>query len=109
MAVILRSGQLRHRVTLQEAIRQRDGGQLVPTWSAVAAGVPAAIQPLAGRELFAAKQLHATLTHKITLRYRAGVSAGMRIQHGSRVFQIESAVNVEEANVLLEILATEIA
>lgn len=102
------AGKLRNRVILQEPIRANDGGQMVATWSAVAADVPAAIEPLRGREAIVAKQVQATTTHKITLRYRAGVTAKMRIVWSGRVFSIDAIANLEEANRVLEILATEV-
>ncbi|MBM4299281.1 MAG: head-tail adaptor protein, partial [Deltaproteobacteria bacterium] len=67
------AGRLDKRVTLQSAVLVRDGhGQPIETWSNVAT-VWAAIEPIRGREFFAAKQFSAEVTHKLVIRYRSGV------------------------------------
>ena len=74
----MRAGELKHRVTLQEATETRDSfGQPVRTWSDVAT-VWAAVQALSGREFLEAKQLKRAVTTRIVIRWRDDVHAGMR-------------------------------
>lgn len=104
----MRAGRLRHRVTIQQVTRTRDGfGQPVESWSAFAT-VWAAVEPLRGREYFAAQQFAAETTHKITLRYLASVLPSMRVLFGSRVFRIEAIKDSAERNVQMELMCVEV-
>lgn len=102
------AGRLDKRVTLQQATSARDGhGQPVQTWSPVAT-VWAAIHPLRGGERFAAQQFAAETTHRVTIRYRSGVSVQMRVVYGSRVFRIENAIDPKERHEQLELMCAEV-
>jgi SPP1 family predicted phage head-tail adaptor len=85
----LRSGQLRHRVTIQESTGVNVGGVPVGTWTDVVT-VWAAVEDLSGRELMSAQQISADVTTKITMRWRAGISPKMRAVLGTRVFDIQT-------------------
>ena len=102
------AARLRHRVTLQEAASAADQyGQPVETWAAVAT-LWAAVEPLRGREFYQAQQVNADLTHKVTIRYRAGVSEKQRILYGSRILEIASPpIDREERHIDLELLCVE--
>ena len=102
------AGRLNKRVTLQSATAARDGhGQPVETWADVAT-TWAAVEPIRGREYFAAQQVTAETTHRITLRYRSGVSPQWRVVFGSRTFRIESVINPLEKNERLELMCVEV-
>lgn len=133
----MRIGPLRHRVKIQTPVITRDDcGGAIETWedfAAPASGVYtdpaiagaetdsgttgvlttltstfyASIEPLIGREYMAAKQMQADVTHKIRMRYIPGLTTTMRIVFGTRVFEIESILNVQERNRELVIMATE--
>lgn len=65
---MIHAGELRHRVTYQEASEASDSfGQLQPTWSDQWTAW-ARVRPLAGREAQVARQLRADATHAIDLR-----------------------------------------
>lgn len=103
----MRAGELRHPLTLQQATDvQNTRGEAIPTWSDVA-DVWGAIEPLSGREGFAANQMYASATHRIRIRYRSGVVPKMRFTKGSRVFEIDAVLNVDERNRELACLVTE--
>ncbi len=97
----LSPGELRHRVTLQAKTQTTDiiGGATV-AWSKVT-DLWAKIEPQSGMQTFRMGQLETPITHKVTIRYRAGVTANQRLLFGSRVFEIVEALNPEEANVML--------
>jgi len=102
---------MRHRVTLQQPVLTADtAGGYTRAWTNVAT-LWAQIEPMTQRaisnEKFVDERLAAITTHRITLRYYAGVTADMRLLYGSRIFNIVSVVNADERGVLLQILAKE--
>lgn len=104
---MMRTGTLRHRVELQERVDTQDGtGQAVPTWRTYAT-VWAAIEPLSGRELIAAKQAQSQATTKMRLRFVDGVGTTDRAVFGSRTYAINSVINPDERNRELHLMCTE--
>lgn len=80
------------------------------------------IRPLRGRELFDAQQVQSQVTHNIETEFISGVTSAMRIKFAKteqvnqneenadenfRIFEIGSAINVNEANRSLELLCVE--
>ena len=106
----IRACDLRHSIVIQAESTTTDagGGQSDP-WASptLVAATRACIEPLKGFEVLRAMQLEAKVTHKITMRYRSGITAKMRIKFGSRILNIRSVINVEERGRWLEILADE--
>ena len=105
-------GQLRTRMHIQQVTETRtpDGG-IAEAWSPFAQ-VWAKVQGLRGRELFAAQQVQATTTHKVTIRYCRGLTSKHRMligQDESRVLNIESVVDVDEKHVTHELMCTEVS
>lgn len=104
----MNAGALRHRVTIQRFERVEDeGGGYVEDWKDVAT-VWAAIKPMRGNERYEAQQVQSTLTHKVIMRYRAGIKPQMRILYGNRVFEIEAVIDVDERHRWLELLCSEV-
>ncbi|MDZ7809199.1 MAG: phage head closure protein [Arhodomonas sp.] len=84
----VRAGKLNKRVALQEPSRVADGrGGYTTTWSTVAT-VWAQVHPLSPDERVAAAQMQAQLTHRVTIRYRDGITAAMRVLYGTRALSI---------------------
>lgn len=105
----MRAGKLRHEIDLEQYSETQDGtGDPVKGWTAFASGVWASIDPLTGREAFAAAQVLASVTHRVRLRYVAGVNSKMRVKYGSRYFRILEVKDLEERNRELELLCEEI-
>jgi len=103
----MRIGLLRHRVTIQRLSKyQNEMGEEEPKWTNVATRW-ASIEPISGREYFAAQQINAEITHRVKMRYLEEMGSTMRLLCGTRIFQIEVLINVEERNQLLIILCTE--
>ena len=100
--------KLRHRVTLQRKGRTSDGmGGFVEGWTDVAT-VYARVEPLKGRERYAAQQVHPELSHRVTIRYRNDVTANdMRVRYGSRYLYIRAAINEDGANRYLRLECVE--
>jgi SPP1 family predicted phage head-tail adaptor len=83
---------------------QEYGELLPPVWATVKA--------LRGGEYFEAQKIRPEKAYKITVRYTKDVNddaitPDMRIAYRDKILEIEYVNNVEEANYMLEILATE--
>ena len=65
------------------------------------------IRPISASEIIKSSREQMTTSHRIKMNYRTGIKAAMRILSGSRVFEIESVINIDEADRVIEILATE--
>ncbi len=92
----MRSKRLRHTVEIQSRSQSEDShGQLVDTWAEFWTG-RALVEPLIGKELFAAQQQHSEVTFKVRMRHKDGVNGAMRAVYDSRIFNIVSVINVRE-------------
>lgn len=105
----MQAGRLRHRITIQEPVVARNGfNEAITTWSNVAT-VWASVEPISGREFFAAEHVQSEITHRVRLRYRPGVTSEMRVSFGGRYLQIESVIDVRERNAEMQLMCREMA
>jgi SPP1 family predicted phage head-tail adaptor len=103
-------GDLRHQVYLQGLTRTEDeGGGGAEVWGDDAGPIWAEVRPLSGNEALRAMQAEATVTHQVTMRYRPGVTTGMRIRFGTRYLDIRRVIDPEERRVELQLLCEELA
>ena len=86
----LTAGALRHRVAIDRLNTAQDEttGEMVASWVEVAASVPASIKPISGREFIQAAKVDSRVTARITIRYRPGMKATMRVRHGETIYTI---------------------
>jgi len=106
----MRAGQLRHKISIQEQTDTSDGmGGFSTSWSDITGmeSVQAAIWPLSSKESLDSMKLELSVTHKIRIRYRSGITAKNRIAFGARIFNIISLTNHDERDISWDILATE--
>ncbi len=104
----MRAGQLRHKIKIQQKTTTKDSeGIPFETWTDFAA-VWAAIEPLQGREFFSAQAVNAQVTTRIRIRYQAGISPTMRVSYGTRVFDIQAVIDVEERHRELQLMCQEV-
>jgi SPP1 family predicted phage head-tail adaptor len=98
---------LRHRIKFQSLTLAIDdtGGQ-VETWADFAE-VWASIEPKLDRERYFAQRNEPLYSHKIRLRYLAGLKASMRILFDGRIFEVKGVINEEEIKDWIEIRAME--
>ena len=82
-------------------------GSEVEHWANVVQ-VWASVEPLTGKEFFAAQQLNAEITFKVIMRHRPGIKPEMRVIFGARVFEILAVMNTEERNKQLILLCKEV-
>ena len=102
----MRAGRLRYQVKIQSPQKDTSPGGGEVTWSDFAT-VWAAIEPLRGSEFFLSQQVNAEVTGKIVMRYLEGVKPDMRILYGSRVFEIDSILDIAERHRELRLLVKE--
>ena len=100
-------GALRHRVTLQRAVRTAgDGGTATLSWTS-AGSLFARIEPVSGREVEIGDGIAARVTHQILVRHRDGLGAQMRFTEGNRVFEIHAVLDIEGRRRWLQCLCEE--
>jgi SPP1 family predicted phage head-tail adaptor len=106
------AGELRHRISILRMNVTQDsfGGWQIGDDSIFSADVPAKIETLTGRELYAAQQKVSEVTHKITIRWQPGILAKMNVlwsDEGNRFFQIEDRQDPDGRRIRLELLCIE--
>lgn len=92
---MVQAGKLRHLVTFQVPLIEVDSnGESTESWDNAFSGqeISAQIEPLSGRELFTAQQVHSRVTTRITVRYRPGILPEMRIVHRGTYYNIDAIV-----------------
>lgn len=107
----MKAGKLRHLIDIQARTltpdahggRERDWHEDEP----FAKGIWASVEPLSGSEQWRARQVQASTTHKVTIRYLAGVTSKMRVKFGSRYLLIESVKDDEERHWEMILMCTE--
>ena len=85
---------------------QDTDGAVIESWSKFASA-QGSIEPVSGREYFDAQTTQADVTHRIYLRYIAGVIPKMRMKYGARIFDILSVINTRERNAELQLMCRE--
>ena len=107
----LNAGELKHTVNVQALSQTRGAmGSSVETWAS-GTEVWAKIEPLSNREMFAAQQVKNVATHRITIRYFAGLTTSQRLRHvvqTTRFFNIISIRDIEERHEFMELLCQEL-
>ena len=90
----MRIGPYRHRIQILSRTQGVDEyGAPVPDCWEVAATVWAAIEPLKrGHEYFADDQTQSVATYDIRMRYMAGLTSDMHIQHGGVYYNIDAVL-----------------
>ena len=102
---------LKHRITIEEPDTSADGaGGLTTSWSDVDT-VWARLESVHSRSVNIERLVSEQLTPRqmviCTIRYRADVTTDMRVSYDSRVFNIRSVTNIDEADIWLEMILEE--
>lgn len=94
----MNTGRLDQRVTLERVtLTQGEIGQPIQTWAPLL-DVWAAVEPLNGREFFAASSVQSEVTTKIRIRYRPGITSADRVNHGGVLHNILSTINARSGD-----------
>lgn len=90
----MRSGLLRHKVTFEELVIDRDSdGAVEEVWiDAFGFKISAEIMPLSGRELIAAQATQSKVTGRMKVRYREGFKPSMRVFYRGAYYNIEAVI-----------------
>ncbi|SHE61871.1 phage head-tail adaptor, putative, SPP1 family [Kaistia soli DSM 19436] len=100
-------GWIAHRIIIEQPARTADdAGGSVTTWSMLAA-VWAAIEPVRAAVDTGSDRLGSVITHRVTIRHRDDVVAGMRIRHRGRLLAIDTVTDPDERRRFLLIEARE--
>ncbi len=93
---ILKAGEFDQRITIQQPATGQDAyGQPNTGWVDVIA-IWAKKMDLTGREYLAAASTQHEVTTKIIIRYRAGITAAMRVVHGSDLYNIAAVLTQDK-------------
>ena len=105
----LRIGSLRARLVLEVPAETPDGAGGVRRSFVAAATVWARVETLRGQEGVYAGSPGQALTHRVTMRYRDGVDASMRLRLGSRLLAIRTVFDPQERGRALACLCEEVS
>lgn len=101
-------GEFRHIITFQEMEERKNSfGEMTKIWIHKFS-TRAGIYPISGKEFFVADKENSEVSHKINIRYRSDINPAMRIIYNNRIFNIESIINFQERNILIQIMAKEL-
>lgn len=107
----MQAGRLRHKIDIQSLVagspQQLGTGEPDETWTVFLNDIWAAVEPLQGRELFAAQEFHSDVTVRIRVRYRTGITPRMRAVFETRNYSILYVLDREERHRELELLCSE--
>jgi SPP1 family predicted phage head-tail adaptor len=105
------AGRLRHRVDIEDLVTAQDSnGDITQTWQSFAESVPAAVEPLSGRELVQAQAVQSEISARITIRFREGVKATMRVVHRGQIYRIHAVLQDKDSGrVYLTLPVSELA
>lgn len=106
----MKAGTLRHRVEIQSADSTADElNQVIieeGDWTTVDFRW-ADIKPLRSREMDHLNSIYSDVSHRIRIR-QYDLTDEYRIKYGSRIFNIESVINVDERNKESELIVKEV-
>lgn len=112
---MMRAGALQNLITIKQQVpildeynrptKVTDGSD----WQAVPGASThwAEIDPLQGREIERAHEVAPTATHKITMRYAAGITNEMRVYCDGEVFEINAILDPKKRHISLLLYVTE--
>lgn len=99
--------QFKNRITFQKLSGYEDAlGQYIESW-VDHVSVWCMVKTVQGREYFAAAASQSENTYRFVIRYRPGIDSSMRINYKGRIFNIESAINDDELNKTITLIAKE--
>lgn len=85
-----------------------DGKPYSHTLALTEFAVWASVTPMTGREYAESQKIRAETTYRITTRFFQNITTDMKILYEGKTFDIVSALNIEERNVELQIICSEV-
>jgi len=104
----MKIGELKRVISIQAKTKTpEDIGSWSETWAEFAK-TRAMILTVSASEQVKNQQIENQITHKITIRYQAGIVPEMRVVYNSRIFEIiGQPINIKEENRWLDLLCVE--
>ena len=101
---------LNKRITLQQkAVTRAANGEEIVTWSD-ALSIWAKVEPIRGREFFAAAQMQGAVDYRVTIRYRSGIDRTMRVKFGGDILDmVAEPINVKSRNQWIEMMCMRVS
>ena len=100
----LPAGSFDQRITLQaKSVTRAANGEEVETWGTHAERW-ARVEPLRGKEFFAAAQTQDAAEYRVTIRYLASVTRDMRVLWRGTLLDIVSVIDVNARRENLELM-----
>lgn len=85
----MRSGRLRHRVTIQRpVVTQNEYGEGTIQWEDED-DIWCSVEAIAGRELLNNDRVQSEITHRVNIRFRSTLTSDRRLVHNGQVLEIE--------------------
>jgi SPP1 family predicted phage head-tail adaptor len=100
-------GELNRRLVLEEPVESADGAGGVTRSYGTVTTLWAAVRPVSARGDVLAAAAGATVTHRIVIRTRAGLTTRHRLRDGSRIFRIVALRDPDGSGRFIEIAAEE--
>ncbi len=96
----IRAGKLRHRVIIQEkGTTKGTRGQRTDSWTPVGDPIWSEVVTLSGSEREQARQIYASATDTVRIRYRSDITTENRIKFGTRILNIGRLDNIDQRNI----------
>jgi SPP1 family predicted phage head-tail adaptor len=83
---------------LRKVSGTNDYGEPLDTWEVFYENIWSSKDPILGNEFFSGLTTDTKVDVKFNTRYLPGVENTMRIQHGTEIYEILSAINVKSLN-----------
>ena len=114
----MRIGELNQVISIEKQSNISDGmGGVTTTWvdhltgsTSSKTSIWAAIWPTTAKEQILSEKEIGTITHKIRIRYRSGITSDMRVKYKSQSFNIIAPpINPNFSNKMLDLICVEVA
>jgi SPP1 family predicted phage head-tail adaptor len=103
----MRSENLNKRITIKQVTQTETDTSAISTFTDLAT-VWASVEPINGREFFAADTVNSEISVRIKIRYRSGIIPAMRIVYSTRTFEIISIIDYMERHTELQLMCKEL-
>jgi len=107
----MRAGRLNRRVKIQylNTEYKNERGETTPIWADLDnKTIWAEVKNLSGKEYWSAMQVESAVNVRVCIRYRADITAKMRVIYGARQLNIKAAIDVEDKHDELQLMCEEI-
>lgn len=85
--------KLRHRVTIEQQTNEKDSdGNDSTVWATFVQDEPAEVAFLSGKEFISAQSAQSLVLGRMTVRWRPGIDASMRVVHDGVVYNIQAVL-----------------